>query len=427
MHIEINAGGLGGGIAVAEYQWNMAGFISDEESVLSSFQAVRSKVGELIGGVGSLQNAVDALSARIRREEEIKEAAVEVRKKSNGFLDLAIRVDKQVAALVDQNRDALYHTDSWLRPAVSVDDAPWYEDAWDWLCGKGEQIAEGARNALNWIGDTAKKAWNGIVAFYTEHKKIIDTVLIVVGAIGAIAAVVFTGGAALVPLLGALGMSATAAAAVSTAVAVVAVVSTVASSALNVADIWAEIDDPSFNAWQKGLNIVSAVSNLTYSIGNLYNSIKGINPQDYLAAQKSNGTMFDDTIPIAQDKFSSERYFAKGDHYDEFADFWENSGDGYSYIQSDQPQTQYVRAKEIEGVFLNQSEVDDPLVFWNKRYTKSDYADYVTSGGFNQNPVEVTKVNDAFYYFSGEGRHRILAAQELDIEIPVIIKGFYTK
>jgi len=433
MHIEINAGGLGAGIAVAEYQLNMSGFISDAESVISSFKAVSSKVHDLNGGVGSLQGAVDDLTSRIQLEEEKKEAAITVQKKSNDFLDLAIRVDKQVASLVNKNKDEFYTTNPWLKPSVTVDDTPWYEDAWNWLCGKGEEIAEGIKSAWEWTKDTAKKAWDGLVEFYNEHKKIIDTVLIVVGAIGAIIAVVATGGVALVPLLGALGVSTTAAIAISTAVAVVAVVSTVASSALNIVDTWAEIDDPTFNAWQKGLNIVSAVSNITYSIGNIYNSVKGITPQEYIAnhptsnTQTATTTMFDDSVPIAQDKLSSERYFSKGDHYDDFADFWESGGDGYSYTQADTPQTQYVRAKDIEGVYLNQNEVNNPSGFWNKRYSKSEYVNYVKNGGINNNPVEVTKVNNSFYYFEGDGRHRILVAQELDIDIPVIIKGFYTK
>lgn len=52
---------------------------------------------------------------------------------------------------------------------------------------------------------------------------------------------------------------------------------------------------------------------------------------------------------------------------------------------------------------------------------------YALNGGINKNPVEVTKINDSFYYYNGDGRHRIIAAQELNIDIPVIIKGLYTK
>ena len=244
MRIEINAGGLGAGLAVAEYQWNMSGFISDAEAVISSFKTVASEVCDLSGGVGNLQSALDEISDRIREEEEKKASADAVQKQSSDFLDLAVRVDKQVASLVNQNKDEFYETNPWLRPAGTADETPWYEDAWNWLCGKGEQIVENLEAAWEWTKDTAKKAWDGLVEFYNEHKKIIDTVLIVVGAIAAIAAVVASGGGALIPLLTALGCSAGAAAAISGAVAVVAVVSTVAASTLNVIDIWAEIEIP---------------------------------------------------------------------------------------------------------------------------------------------------------------------------------------
>lgn len=318
MHIAINAGGLGTGFAVADFQVNMSGFLSDADSVISSFKTVGRKISELSGGIDTLQSAADNIFARIRQEEAKKEAAVTVQKKANDFLELAIRVDRQVAAQVNQNKEAFYTAHAWLKPTVTVDDTPWYEDAWNWLCGKGEQIAEGLKNAWEWTKDTAKKAWDGLVEFYNEHKKIIDTVLIVVGAIGAIIAVVATGGVALVPLLGALGVSTTAAIAISTAVAVVAVVSTVASSALNIVDTWAEIDDPTFNAWQKGLNIVSAVSNLTYSIGTLYNSIKHIDPTDYVASHSSaaNKPTYTDVDQLSNNQINSISDYSSNEYYD---------------------------------------------------------------------------------------------------------------
>lgn len=212
MHIEINAGGLGAGIAVAEYQLNMSRFISDAESVISSFKAVSSRIHDLTGGVGSLQGAVDDLSSRIRHEEEKKEAAITVQKKSNDFLDLAIRVDKQVASLVNKNKDEFYKTNPWLKPAVTVDDTPWYEDAWNWLCGKGEQIAEGLKNAWEWTKDTAKKAWDGLVQFYEEHwYDIVNwgvTILCAVGSIVAIALIPVTGGASILLIAGVSAISA---------------------------------------------------------------------------------------------------------------------------------------------------------------------------------------------------------------------------
>lgn len=280
MHIEINAGGLGAGIAVAEYQLNMSGFISDAEDVIASFKAVTARVCDLSGGIGSLQDPLDELEARIALEEQKRQTAEDVRQKSNDFLELAIRVDSQVADLVEVNQEEFYRVNPWLRPATEEDE-PWYEEAWQWLCGVGEAVREGVEAFADWAGETLKNAWDGLVAFYNEHKKLIDTVLIIVGAVAAIAAVIATGGAALAPLLGALGLSASAAAAISTAVAVVAVVSTVASSAMNIVDIWFEIDDPVFNAWQTGLNITSTITNLAYSIGNIYNAFKKIDPLQY--------------------------------------------------------------------------------------------------------------------------------------------------
>jgi len=283
MHIEINAGGLGG-LAIAEYQLNMSNLISDAEKVISSFKSVVNSTHELSGGVGSLQDAVNEVSSRIQSETEKKDAVVEVQRKSNDFLELAKRVDGNVSALVNKNKEEFYNVNPWLRPPEpTTDDRNWAEKAWDWLCGKGEEIVEGTKKALKWVGDTAKKAWDGLVEFYEEYKKIIDTVLIAVGAVLAIVAVVATGGLAMVPLLGAIGVSTATAIAISTTVAVVAVVSTVVASTMNVVDIWCEIDNPIFNTFQKAVNVISTVSNLTYSIGTIYNSIKKITPEQYIA------------------------------------------------------------------------------------------------------------------------------------------------
>jgi hypothetical protein len=216
-------------------------------------------------------------------EEEKLESAITVQKKTNDFLELAARVDKQVEVLVNRNQDQFYKKYPRLEPVVTTDAEKWGAAAWEWLCGVGTAIKENLEKGWDWIKDSVKKAWDGLVEFYKEHKKIIDTVLIVIGAVAAIAAVIGSGGVALVPLLGALGMSTGAAIAVSATVAVVAVVSTVASSTLNIIDVWFEIDNATFNAWQKGLNITSGVTNFLYSVGNIYNSLKGVSPQDYIA------------------------------------------------------------------------------------------------------------------------------------------------
>lgn len=110
---------------------------------------------------------------------------------------------------------------------------------------------------------------------------------IIVGAALAIAAVVMTGGAALVPLLTALGAAAGTAANISLAVAAIAVVSTIGAAALNIVDTWGDIDNPTFNALQSALNWTSMISNGLYSIGNIYNSIKGVSPKEYIARKKA--------------------------------------------------------------------------------------------------------------------------------------------
>ena len=102
MHIEINSGGLGGALAISEYQWDMSNYLSNAESVISSFKTVQNATYDLNGGVGSLQAAVGELSTRIQKEEEKLDAAIAVQKKSNDFLDLSVRVDKQVSALVNK-------------------------------------------------------------------------------------------------------------------------------------------------------------------------------------------------------------------------------------------------------------------------------------------------------------------------------------
>jgi len=210
MRIEINAGGIGG-ISVADFQSDIQAYISNADSVISSFKAIQSSTYNLNGGVGSLQGAADDISGRIRLEEEKKEAAIAVQKQSNDFLELAVRVDKQVAADVNQNKDELYRVNPWLRPSASTDDTPWYEDAWNWLCGKGEQFADGLEKAWEWTKDTAKKAWDGLVDFYNEHwYDIINwgvTILCVVGSIVAIALIPVTGGASILLVAGVSALS----------------------------------------------------------------------------------------------------------------------------------------------------------------------------------------------------------------------------
>jgi len=286
-----------------QYQADMSSVIMDAERMIDSFKAVKQSTCSLNGGVGNLNSAVENIDKRILDEESKKESAIEIKNKTNDFLLLAKRIDNNVSALVNKNKEELYSVNPWLRPPEpTTDDRNWAEKAWDWLCGKGEEFVEGTKKALKWVGDTAKKAWDGLVDFYEEHKKIIDTVLIVVGAVAAIAVVIGTGGAALIPLLTAWGCSAGVATALSVAVAVTAVVTTVASSTMNIIDTWCEIDNPMFNAWQKGLGIASTVTNLFYSAGTVYNTIKNYKPDDIYSLAKKTYSREGSQVKISYDK-----------------------------------------------------------------------------------------------------------------------------
>ena len=186
MRIEINSGGIDAAVAVSEYQLNASSFSKGIDSIISCFKAIKTETYNLSGGIGNLQGALDEINTRIAAEEERKNNADTIRKKTNDFLDLAIRVDNQVSALVNKNQDEFYRLNPWLKPPVPESEKPWYEKAWNWLCETGEAIYEGVNNALTWIKDTAKKAWDGLVEFYEEHKKAIATVLMVVAAIAVI-------------------------------------------------------------------------------------------------------------------------------------------------------------------------------------------------------------------------------------------------
>ena len=314
MHIEISAGGLSGGIAVASFQNGMKKYISGTDGMISSFKAVKTKTYNLNGGGPGqhLSGALENISQRIRTEEDRRRGAETVQAKSNSFLDLAVRVDERVSKMVKQDRKELYGKYPSLKPSAGQWIKDRLSDAWNWLCKAGKDIANAAEKTWNAIKDTAQKAWNSIVTFYQEHKQIIDTILIVVGAIAAIAAVVVTGGLALAPLIGAgltaLGVSAATAASIaavtSAVVGVTAIVSTIGASTMNVIDIWADkSDDATFQAWKKVFNVVSIVTNTLYSIGNLYNAYKGTTGTEYLAQNRASNTP--EALPAGSSSASS--------------------------------------------------------------------------------------------------------------------------
>ena len=235
MRIEISASGIGGS-SVTEFQTDLQNYMASAESVISSFKAIKSSTCNLNGGVGALQGALDEIDQRITEETNVRNHAQHVQSKADSFIQLAERVDKQVAADVNKNKDELYRVNPWLRPSASVDEDHWYEKAWNWLCDKGEQIADGLKKAWDWTKDTAKKAWKWAKDFYNEHKHLCQILIGVAAIAVAVVVTVVTGGAA-VPALLAMAKAAITAGLVSAAIggSISAVISLASGESLEVA------------------------------------------------------------------------------------------------------------------------------------------------------------------------------------------------
>jgi hypothetical protein len=212
----------------------------------------------------------------------------------------------------------------------------------------------------------------------------------------------------LAPLLTAIGFSAPVAAAISGVVAVTAIVSTVASSTLNVVDVWFEIDNTLFNRIQTALNITAGISNALVSIGALYNSFHpgaidqvkeqlANQPVDKISATQPDFTVndkvpdakFNDGVDIVKDPIRSDTYYVKGNHADDYMDYWEHLDD-FTVEPTNSNSVQWIDSGDIEGVYLYDNEVKNPSVFYRKR-PASDYTQYA-SNGLNNNPLQVSKV-----------------------------------
>jgi len=259
MRLEINAGGLDSFFNGVSSFINADVNTANSNNLINSFQTVVSKTNSLNGGVGVLGTALGYIQTCKASEEARIFAVQSVKEKTDNFIQTAIRIDAEVAEMVSCSQESFYQTNPWLRP-------PTPPSNFDRFCNGVTEV------------------WDGVVEFYKEHKKVIDTILIVAGAVLAIAAVICTGGMALAPLLAggltalgvASGTALTIATVTSLTIAGIAVVSTIGSSTLNIIDTWGEIDNPAFNTWQSVLNWTSGISNVLYSVGSIYNSVKGI-------------------------------------------------------------------------------------------------------------------------------------------------------
>ena len=255
MHIEINAGGLSGGIAVASFQNGMKKYVSKTDGMISSFKAVRTKTYNLNGGVGThLEGAVNQVLARERTEEQRKSGAETVQAKSNDFLDLAIRVDKQVTSIVKQDRKELYGKYPSLKPSLAQWAKERLSDAWNWLCGAAKTVAKG----VAFVADSVRKIANSIINFLQDERVWDSIIALVIGVASACAAIF-----ALPEILAGIGITGIAAGIICAIFAIASVISV----ALNIENIWGALEGHS--VLQKIRVVTTAIANigLTLSLG----------------------------------------------------------------------------------------------------------------------------------------------------------------
>lgn len=164
---------------------------------------------------------------------------------------------------------------------------------------------------------------------------------------------------------------------------------------------------------------------------------------------------FGSNLAFVQDRLSAERYFSCGNHYEQYRDYWENGN--YTFSRNETPELIYVRARDIEGVYLSDRELNNPEGFWTRNGREGwsrenilrrashlqDVRQNIDAGisldemaqnstlddtirSYYNNPVQVAQVG-SFFVFQSDGRHRTLAAQSLDAYIPVLVTGSYSR
>ncbi|MGN0537908.1 MAG: hypothetical protein ACI4M3_08040 [Acutalibacteraceae bacterium] len=154
MKIELNAGGLSGFVAIADFQIDMRSAYNKVEDVVEAFQSVRQSVCNLNGGVGNLQDALNDIQARINIETQRIEKIETVQRCTNDFLSLAITIDMRVARKIDSNRNEFYGRYAWSRPSVE---------------NVLENIWEGLKDFCDDVVDFLKDTKDMLVDWYENH------------------------------------------------------------------------------------------------------------------------------------------------------------------------------------------------------------------------------------------------------------------
>ena len=304
MRIELNTGGLSSGAVISGFQTDFSSLQSKSQSMISAFQAVKSFVHSMNGGVGTLQGAVDQISSRQSSEDAKSSKLNEVASKANGFVELSRRIDLEVGGMVNQNKNEFYDVNPWSRPPKTEEEKKWYQKAWEWGCQKVEQVKEGFSNlkdaVVSWgkaAADSLRKVWQSIKEFCaSDLGKLILGIVAVVGAVLLMCAI-----PALVPMLGAMlttwGMAASTAAIVASAVGATCMISTGLALIPNTMDTLAAADrviglggginatnnqlhqSALWNGFQKTTNTISFLSSIPLSAAGIWGSVNGISAE----------------------------------------------------------------------------------------------------------------------------------------------------
>lgn len=155
MRLEINAGGLDRFLNGVSGFANRAGHDSASNKLIRSLDDIVSRTNNLNGGVGALDPALDSMRARRRMEESRITAIETVQHRTNDFIDMVVRADQQVTAMVSNSTEQFYRTNPWLRPTPTPTSI--LRSLWD-----------NSRLSRFWnrVTEVASFLWDGIVIWY---------------------------------------------------------------------------------------------------------------------------------------------------------------------------------------------------------------------------------------------------------------------
>lgn len=244
---------------------SMPGIVTDirgsVNGLKSELMTLKGKVQSINRNICNVDDVISSISTSTQTQEDKIDVLNKLAENVKQFASDVEKVDRTVAGVINQAKKDFYDKYSYLKPNCE-------------------------KNLLELYWDARKAALASAAEWCKEHwKEIAITFVAIAMAVLAIAAIVSTGGMALAPMLAAIftslgmasGTALTAATITSLVVAGIALASTVASTALNIVDLWCDMSGNStFQFWKTAMNWTSAITNLFYSAGTLYNAFHGI-------------------------------------------------------------------------------------------------------------------------------------------------------